>query len=56
MERAIDLSTVFPGVLDPTLMQSKEFRLAKDIMSQPVITITSGAMMDEAKKSWVITT
>ena len=50
MERPIDLSIVFPGVLDPTLMQSKEFRFAKDIMSQPVITITSEVMMDEAAK------
>jgi CBS domain-containing protein len=50
MERAIDLSIVFPGVLDPTLMQSKEYQLAKDIMSQEVITITSEAMMDEAAR------
>jgi CBS domain-containing protein len=48
MERAVDLSIVFPGVLDPTLVRSKEYRLARDIMSQEVVTITPEVMMDEA--------
>jgi len=50
MERAVDLSIVFPGVLDPTLVRSKEYRLARDIMSQEVVTITPEVMMDEAAR------
>jgi len=50
MERPIDLSMVFPGVLDPTLIQSKEYKFASDIMTKDVITITSEVMMDEAAK------
>ncbi len=50
MERPIDLSIVFPGVLDPTLVESKEYQFASDIMTQDVITITSDVMMDEAAR------
>lgn len=50
MERAVDLSIVFPGVLDPTLVRSKEYRLARDIMSQEVVTITPELMMDEVAR------
>jgi CBS domain-containing protein len=50
MERVIDLSRIFPGVLDRVYERSKKYQKVRDIMNQEVIVITPEAMTDEAAR------
>ena len=50
MERVINLSRIFPGVLDRAYERSKKYQQVRDIMSQEVVTISPNVMMDEAAR------
>ena len=50
METQRDLRRIFPSVLDRAILHSKKLYMVKDIMSQPVITISPEANMGEAAR------
>jgi len=50
LETQRDLRRIFPSVLDRAILHSKKLYLVKDIMSQPVITISPEAHMGEAAR------
>lgn len=50
METQRDLRRIFPSVLDRAILHSKRLYLVKDIMSQPVFTISTESSMLEAAR------
>ncbi len=50
METQRDLRRIFPSVLDRAILHSKKLYLVKDIMSQPVFTISTESSMLEAAR------
>ena len=50
METQRDFRRIFPSVLDRAILHSKKLYLVKDIMSQPVITISPESNMWEAAR------
>jgi len=50
LETQRDLRRIFPSVLDRAILHSKKLYLVKDIMSQPVFTISTESSMLEAAR------